>query len=175
MLGWNIEPRFNCHCMYDDFRVSCQWNCEVLGGFHQQRQSGLHRQVTGSLLPLPSRFPVLHPECKFDLLWLLNSPSITPAAFTSTNLSSTPVSYKNTHIRSIETARRRECWVCRSGKPSVFRWMITCFVCSSQLYLWTPLCSQRLRPPLSTPSSLLSPWQVARLASSFSSTISTLR
>lgn len=44
-------------------------------------------------------------------------------------------------------------------------------VCSSQLYLWKPLCSQRLRPPSSTPSSLLSPWQVARLASSFSSTI----
>lgn len=62
-----------------------------------------------------------------SICWLLNSLSITLAAFMSTNLSSIPVSYKKIHIRSIEIARRCEWCVRRSGKPSVFRWMITSF------------------------------------------------
>lgn len=62
--------------------------------------------------------------------------------------------------------------VCRSGDLLC---LMVISACSSQLYLWTPWCSPRLRPPSSTPSSPLSPWQGARLASSFSSTILILR
>lgn len=63
-------------CVHHIFRVSCQWDREVPGGFHQQGESGVHRSVVGGVFPLPPRLPVLHSKCK----WSKKPPSNITAA-----------------------------------------------------------------------------------------------
>lgn len=63
------------------YRVLCQWNCEVPGGFHQQGESGFQRSIVGGLLPLSPRLPVLHSECKFDLKWNHLQTSLRPLTY----------------------------------------------------------------------------------------------
>ena len=70
MSSWTNKSVCHSYCvctMFFNFRVSCQWDCEVPGWFHQQGKSGFQRPVIGGLLPLPSRLPVLHSERKLNL------------------------------------------------------------------------------------------------------------